>query len=156
MVSGTKGEIALSKIDPYDICGKRVGSNTVCCTQCTKWIHGRCTKMKNVTCSSATHFVCRRCTNVGDGTEEPVEVLCYEVETVKGFCYLRDRLNASGGRETAATLRVRIGWMKFRECVELLHVTWKVFLKNERDGILYLATCVRSVMLCGSETWSLR
>ena len=23
------------------ICGKRVGSNAVCCTQCTKWIHGR-------------------------------------------------------------------------------------------------------------------
>ena len=33
MVSGTKGEIVLSKIDPCGICGKRVGSNTVCCTQ---------------------------------------------------------------------------------------------------------------------------
>ena len=29
--------------------------------------------------------------------EEPVEVLCDEVETVKGFCYLGDRLNASVG-----------------------------------------------------------
>ena len=26
-----------------------------------------------------------------------MEVLCDEVETVKGFCYLGDRLNASGG-----------------------------------------------------------
>ena len=42
------------------------------------------------------------------------------METVKGFCYLGDRLNASGGCETAVTSRVRIGWMKFRECVELL------------------------------------
>ena len=40
-VSGTEGENVLSKIDPYGICGKRVGSNAVCCTQCTKWIHGR-------------------------------------------------------------------------------------------------------------------
>ena len=53
VVSGTEGEIVLSKIDPCVICGKRVGSNAVCCTQCTKWIHGRCTKMKKVTCSFA-------------------------------------------------------------------------------------------------------
>ena len=67
--------------------------------------------MKKVTCSSARDFVCRRCTGVGDGTEEPVEVLCDQVETVKGFCYLGDRvggLNASGGCETAVTSRVRI------------------------------------------------
>ena len=69
MVSGTEGEIALSNINPSGICGKRVGSNAICCTQCMKWIHGRCTKMKKVTCSSARHFVCRRCTDVEDGTE---------------------------------------------------------------------------------------
>ena len=51
---------------------------------------------------------------------DEVEMLCDEVETVKGFCYLGDRLNASGGCETAVTSRVRIGWMKFRECGELL------------------------------------
>ena len=88
MVSGAQREIVLSKIDFCGICGKRVGSNALCCTQCPKWIHGRCTKMEKVTCSSARHFVCRRCTDVGDGTEEPVEVLCDEVETVKRFRYL--------------------------------------------------------------------
>ena len=41
MVSGMEGEITWSKIDPCGVCGKRVGSNTVCCTQLTKWIHGR-------------------------------------------------------------------------------------------------------------------
>ena len=86
--AGTEGEIVLSKIDPCGICANRVGSDAVCSTQCTKWIHGRCTKMKKVTCSTAYHFVCRRCTDVGDGTEELEEVLCDEVETVKGFCYL--------------------------------------------------------------------
>ena len=120
MKSGTEGEIVLSKIDPCGICGKRIGSNAVCCTQCMKWTHGRCTKIKKVTCSSARHFVCRRCTDVGDGTEEPVKVLCDEVETAKGFCYLEDRLNARGGCEIAVTSRVRIGWMKFTECGELL------------------------------------
>ena len=46
MVSGTEGEVTSSKIDPCGVCGKRVGSNAVCCIQCMKWIHGRCTKMK--------------------------------------------------------------------------------------------------------------
>ena len=75
--------------------------------------------MKKVICSSARHFVCRRCIDVGDGTEAPVEALCDEVETVKGFCYLGNRLNVSDGCETAVTARVRIGWMKL-ECGELL------------------------------------
>ena len=68
MVSGTEGEIVLSKIDPCGICGKRVGSNPVCCSQCTKVMHGRCTKMKKGTCSSA-RYVVYRCTDVGNGTE---------------------------------------------------------------------------------------
>ena len=118
MVSGAEGEVVHSKVDPCGICGKRVMSNAVWCTLCKKWIHARCTKMKKVSCSFAQQFVCRRCEDIGDGKEEPVEVLCDEVETVKGFCYLGDKLNASGGCETSVTARVRIGWMKYRECEE--------------------------------------
>ena len=62
-------------------------------------------------CSSERHFVCKRCPGVGDGTEKRVEVLCDEVKTVKGLCYLGDRLNANGGCETAKKSRVRIGWI---------------------------------------------
>ena len=40
-------------------------------------------------------------------------------ETMNGFCYLGDRLNSSGGCEAAVTIRVRIGWVRFRECGEL-------------------------------------
>ena len=108
--------------------------------------------MKKVTCSSARHCVCRRCTGVGGGTEEPVEVLCDEVVTVKGFCYLGDRPNACGGCETAMTSRVRIGWMKFRECGELLRGR-RFSLRMK--GLVY-RSCVRSVVLYGSETWCLR
>ena len=81
-----------------------------------------------------------------------MEVLCDEVETVKGFGYLGDRLNASGGRETAVTARVRIGRMKFRECVELL-LGRRFSLKMK--GMVY-RSCVRLAMLYGSETWYLR
>ena len=108
--------------------------------------------MKKVTCSSARHFVCRRCTDVGDGTEEPVEILGDEVETVKRFYYLGDRPNASGGCETAVTSRVGIDWMKFRECGELLRGR-RFSLRMK--GMVY-RNCVRSAMLYGSETWCLR
>ena len=81
-----------------------------------------------------------------------MEVLCEEVETVKGFCYLGDRLNAIGGCETAVTARARIGWMKFRECGELL-LGRRFSLKMK--GMVY-RSCVRSAMLYGSEMWCLR
>ena len=152
MVSGTGGEVVLSKVDPCGICRKRVGSNAVCCTHCTRWIHERCAKMKKVTCSSARRFVCRRYTDIGNDTKEPVEVSCNEVETTKGFCYLKDKLNASGGCETAMTSRVRIGRMEFRECGELLRGR-RFSLRMK--GVVY-RTCVRSAMLYESETWCLR
>ena len=81
-----------------------------------------------------------------------MEVLYDEVETVKGFCYLGDRLNAKSGCETAVTARIRIGGMEFRECGKLL-LKSRFFLKMK--GMVY-RSCVRSAMLYGSETWSSR
>ena len=41
---------------------------------------------------------------------------------MKGFCYLGNNMvNASGGSEAAVTARARIGWVKFKECGELLN-----------------------------------
>ena len=63
-----------------------------------------------------------------------------------------DRLNASGGSEAAVTAKTRIGWIKFRECEELLY--GKNF-SLKMKGRIY-ESCVRSAMLYGSETWCLR
>ena len=93
-----------------------------------------------------------RCKKEADGLVEPVEELCEEVETVRGFCYLGDRVNASGGCEAAATARARIGWVKFKECGELLN-SKRFSLKVK--GMVY-QSCVRVAMLYGSETWCLR
>ena len=98
-----KEKFVRSKVDPRGICGKRVMSNAVLCTVRKKWIHAGCAQTKKLSCCFAQQFICRRCEDIGDGKEEPVKVLCNEVETVKGFCYLGDRLNASGGCETAVT-----------------------------------------------------
>ena len=45
--------------------------------------------------------------------------LCEEVESVRDFCYLGDRVNASGGCEAAVTARARIGWVKESKSVGL-------------------------------------
>ena len=81
------------------------------------------------------------------------EVMCGEVETVKGFCYLADWLNANGGCEAAVTARTRAGWKKFRECGEILF--GKILFVDERKDILYMSY-VRLAMLYGTETWCLR
>ena len=50
---------------------------------------------------------------------EQEETLCDEVETVRKFTYLGDRVFAGGGCEAAVTARTRCGWVKLRECGEL-------------------------------------
>ena len=71
---------------------------------------------------------------------------------MKSFCYLGDRLNASGKSEAAVTAKTRIGWIKFREYGELL-CRRKFSLKIKKR--IY-QSCVRSAMLYGNETWYLR
>ena len=126
-------------------------ANSVLYVKCRKWIHGRRAKVKRVIPRLGRDFVCGRCKKqVGDGLVESVEELSEEVETVRGFCYLGDRVNASGGCKAAVTARGRIGWVKFKECRELLNSK----RRRKRKGMVY-RSCVRLAMLYGSETWCL-
>jgi len=65
--------------------------------------------MKRVTPSVAKNNVCARCRNVTEGKVEPIDKISDEVMTAGAFCYLGDRMNASGGCEAARTARTRIG-----------------------------------------------
>ena len=99
-------------------------ANSMLCVKCGKWIHGRCAKLKRMTLRLGRDFARGRCKKQVDGLVELVEELCEEVETVRGFCYLGDRVNASGGCKAAMTARARIWWVKFKECRELLNSKW--------------------------------
>ena len=68
-----------------------------------------------------------------------------QVELVKSFCFLRDKLNASGGGKVALTRTV--GWIKFRACGWGVASWKKTFAENER---IY-RSCVRSTTLYGNE-----
>ena len=115
MVGGSEGELFQSKIDPCGVCARRVMANSVLSTKCGNWVYTKCAKLKRATTRLAMHFICSKC----KGMVDLIKKLCDEVETVNGFCYLGDRLNASGGCEAAVTARVRIGWVRFRESGEL-------------------------------------
>ena len=116
VVSEAEGEVIVSKIDPCGICGKQVMVTSVLCVKCKKWIHGRCAKVKRVTPRLGRDFVCGRCKKQADGFMDLLEELCEEVETVRGFGYLGDRVNAGGGCEAAVTARARIDWGNVGSC----------------------------------------
>ena len=79
--------------------------------------------MKRMTSTVEKDFGCKHCVETIKRILEPAkEISIYDqVEFVKSFCYLGNRLNASGRSEAAATARTRIGWLKFGECGKLLH-----------------------------------
>ena len=127
-------------------------SNSELCRACVKWVHARCTE-KKVSVYVNKNFVYKKCRSVVNNFKGSAdEKLCDGVETVSKFTYLGDRLNATGGCETAVTARSRIGWMKFRECSEILK--GRRFSLNMK-GKIY-KSCVRSAMLYGSEARCLR
>ena len=152
MTSGSEGELFKSKIDPCGVCGTRVMANSVLCTKGTNWVHGRFAQIKRVTARLAMHFVCAKCRRMMEGTVDSLEKLCDEVETVNKFCYLESRLNSSGGFEAAVTARVKIGWVRFRECGELL--LENRFPLRMKSKVHYC--CVRLAILYGSEAWCLK
>ena len=52
---------------------------------------------------------------------EQEEKLCNEVEAESGFTYPGVRVSAGGGCVAAVTARIRCGWVKCRQCGELLY-----------------------------------
>ena len=123
IVSGSKGEVLKSKVDPCAKCCNRVMANSMMCTRCGKWVHGRCAKMKRVTSALAKDFVCELCVDTKQEIVESDEETSFfdQVDFVKSYCCLGDKSNASGESEAAVTARTRIEWIKFRECRELLY-----------------------------------
>ena len=68
----------------------------------------------------AQSYVYARCNSMTAGIMAKKVKLCDSVEMVNVFCYIGDRLNASGSSEAAVTARTKIGRINFRECSEVL------------------------------------
>ena len=98
MVSGgiTKDGMSKGKVDPCGVCSLRVKANSVLCLQFGKLTHGRCAGVKRVTPKLSRNFACKKCeSNIGEAVEQE-EKMCDEVETVRKFTYLGERVSTGG------------------------------------------------------------
>ena len=138
---------------PCAVCRKGVGCNSIYCTGCAHWVHKRCSGIKG-TLANRTDFQCKRCKGIArpiDGRPTTsISVEESELEVVYEFCYLRDMIDAGGGCERASIAKTKVAWGKFKQLLSLL--TSRALPLNIR-GKVY-KSCVRSVMLRGSETWA--
>jgi len=139
-------------VDPCGVCGKRVGSNSVQCRLCNKWVHGRCSGTTGSLKRIAGVFECKVCKKGGRKQLDQFKYDEVELECVGEFCYLGDMLNDKGGVERAAIARVKSAWLKFRSLSGILctrGMSWKM------KGLVY-KVCVRSVLTYGAETWAMK
>jgi hypothetical protein len=154
MTSGKgSGELEKSGKWPCAVCRKGVGVNSIQCTKCYKWVHKICSGVRGSLTNAITIFECKVCAE-GDKDERIVELVLNDgvkFGEVKVFCYLGDMLNGEGGADSASVARVRSAWKKFRELGGMLT---RKEMSLKLKGMVY-ATCVRSVMIYGSETWAM-
>jgi len=48
---------------PCGVCGRGVGSNSIQCTSCQKWVHKKCSGIKGSMSKVMKSFICRGCLN---------------------------------------------------------------------------------------------
>ena len=48
---------------PYGVCSKGIGSNSIQCSSCQKWVHEKCSGIKGSMSKVAKSFICRGCLN---------------------------------------------------------------------------------------------
>ena len=80
-----------------------------------------------------------------------VITLGVEIEEVQEFCYLGNMLDCEAGVERAVRARVSAAWKKWKEMASLL--TDKKTPLRIRGSVF--ESCIRPVMLYGSETWAM-
>ena len=83
---------------------------------------------------------------------EQEDKLCDEVEIVRESTYPGHKVSAGGGGEAAVTARTGCGWVKLRECGELLH--GRRFPLRQK-GAIY-KSYVMPAILHGGEAWCLK
>jgi len=148
MISGKRQKpVQKAARRPCGVCGRGVGSNSIQCTSCHKWVHKKCSGIKG-SMYKVKSFICRGCLYpVISTVRSSVDIgASANLEVVDKFCYLGDMLSVDGDADAVVEARIRIGWNKFRQLVPLL--TNRRDISLIRRGRLY-SSCVRSSMLHG-------
>ena len=106
------------KVDPYGVCGKWIGCNSINCRNCQRWVYCFCfdvpRQMSLLLCQDA--FACRTCLGHNCTVEEKLEFKRGEdvLEEVKKICYLGDMISCYIGASEAVSAIIGSTWKKSR------------------------------------------
>ena len=106
---------------PCGVCARGVGSNSIQCTSCQKWVHKKCSGIKGSMSKVMKSFISRDVMNsvINTGrTSEDIDVSA-NLELVNKICYLGDMLYVPTYTDAAVEARIRTGGNKFRQWVPL-------------------------------------
>ena len=92
---------------------KVLGSNSLQCTRCQKWVHKKCSGIKGSMSKAAKSFICSGCLNlVTSAGRTGVDIgASAKLELVDKFCYLGDILSVDGDADAAVEARIR-NWLE--------------------------------------------
>ena len=127
---------------PCGVCGRGVGSNSIQCASCQKWVHKKCSAIKDSVYKVMKSYICTGCSNpvISRGHISVDIGASANLEVVDKFCYLGDMLSVNGDADAAVEAKIQTGWNKFRQLVPLLTITNRD-LSLIRRGRLY-SCCV--------------
>jgi hypothetical protein len=149
---GLKGKTESGRY-PCGVCGKGVGTNSILCTACEKWVHKKCSRVHGALKKAAEEFRCSTClTGPVPVREANLVAGGSRFTIVDEFCYLGDVIEAGGGVEGTVRARIRSAWARWRA---LSPVLLQKGFSHRTKGWLY-AVGVRSAMLYAAETWPVR
>jgi len=96
---------------PCGVCGKGVGSNSIQCTSCHKWVHRKCSGIKGSMYKVMKSLICTGCLNpvISTGRSSVDIGASANLEVVDKLCYLGDMLSVDGDADAAVEARIRIG-----------------------------------------------
>jgi len=93
---------------PCGVCGRGLGSNSIQCTSCHKWVHKKCSGIKGSMYKVTKSFICRGCSNpvISTGHTSVDIGASANLEVVDKFCYLGDMLSVDGDADAAVEARI--------------------------------------------------
>ena len=88
---------------PCGLCDRGVGSNSIQCTSCHKWVHKKCSGIKGSMYKVMRSFICRGCSNpvISTGHTSVGIGASANLELVFKFSYLGDMLSVDGDADAA-------------------------------------------------------
>jgi len=109
MISGEWQKVMQKAVRwPCSVCGRGVVNNSIQCTSCKKWVHGKCSGINGRMYKAMKSFICGGCVNPITVTGRTSVDIGGDanLELVDKFCYLGDMLSVDRDADAAVETRI--------------------------------------------------